>query len=125
MTAGTKLKSAAGWNEYMGKSGNGTNDYGFSALPAGYCRRAYDGGDDFTSAGFNAVWWTDTEVYYTGEVESGDTTRNVYVRHMDYYHERVDNVLISKDETDLYSVRCVADDSVLDDSDISNKEAQK
>jgi uncharacterized protein (TIGR02145 family) len=30
-TAGTKLKSAEGWN----KDGNGTDDYGFSALPGG------------------------------------------------------------------------------------------
>ena len=31
-TAGTKLKSTYGWS-----SGNGTDDYGFCALPSGYC----------------------------------------------------------------------------------------
>jgi uncharacterized protein (TIGR02145 family) len=37
-TAGVKLKSSSGWNDYNGVSGNGTDDYGFSALPAGYRR---------------------------------------------------------------------------------------
>jgi len=55
-TAGTKLKSTSGWEDYKGKSGNGTDDYGFSALPGG-------GGSDgvFESAGVNGSWWSATE----------------------------------------------------------------
>jgi uncharacterized protein (TIGR02145 family) len=34
--AGTKMKSKSGWNDYRGKSGNGTNSSGFNGLPGGY-----------------------------------------------------------------------------------------
>ena len=33
--AGAKLKSTSGWSVYKGEDGNGTDDYSFSALPAG------------------------------------------------------------------------------------------
>jgi uncharacterized protein (TIGR02145 family) len=50
-TAGEKLKSTYGWND----DGDGTDDYGFTALPAGY----YDGVlHDF---GNYAHFWTYTE----------------------------------------------------------------
>jgi uncharacterized protein (TIGR02145 family) len=32
-TGGKKLKAMSGWNDYNGASDNGTDDYGFSALP--------------------------------------------------------------------------------------------
>jgi len=48
--AGKKLKSKSGWN---GK-GNGTDDFGFSALPGGSC--GYTGGCD--EAGEGGYWWT-------------------------------------------------------------------
>ena len=50
-TAGTKLKSTTGWSE-----GNGTDDYGFSALPAGYY---YSG--SFNTVGSYGNFWTSTE----------------------------------------------------------------
>jgi len=34
--AGKNLKATKGWNSYNGKSGNGYDIYGFSALPGGY-----------------------------------------------------------------------------------------
>ena len=48
--AGTKLKSTTDWS-----SSAGTDDYGFSALPAGY----YNG--NFFACGSNAGFWTATE----------------------------------------------------------------
>ncbi|GBU25669.1 hypothetical protein R83H12_02324 [Fibrobacteria bacterium R8-3-H12] len=37
-TAGKKLKAKSGWSpNYDGKDGNGTDDYGFNALPGGSC----------------------------------------------------------------------------------------
>jgi uncharacterized protein (TIGR02145 family) len=37
-SAGTKLKAKSGWpSDYKGENGNGTDDYGFNALPGGYC----------------------------------------------------------------------------------------
>lgn len=51
-TAGTKLKSTYGWED----DGNGTDDYGFSAFPAGYM---YWG--SFLKLGRYTYFWTATE----------------------------------------------------------------
>jgi uncharacterized protein (TIGR02145 family) len=48
---GTALKSTYGWTEYYG-AGNGTDDFGFSALPGG--GRGYS----FFGAGFDGYWWS-------------------------------------------------------------------
>ena len=50
-TEGTALKSTTGW--YGG--GNGTDDFGFSALPGGY-RNYYSG--NFGIAGYDGFWWS-------------------------------------------------------------------
>lgn len=49
--AGSKLKSSTGWS-----SGNGTDDLGFAAFPAGYRRSG-----SFYDLGSNARFWTATE----------------------------------------------------------------
>ena len=49
--AGTKLKSEEGWNE----CGNGTNEYGFSALPGGIGIF-----NQFVNAGNFGHWWSAT-----------------------------------------------------------------
>lgn len=51
--AGAKLKSTSGWNG----GGNGTNDYGFTALPGGY--RNSEG--NFSNYLSNAYWWTNDQ----------------------------------------------------------------
>jgi len=51
--AGTKLKSQTGWND----NGNGTDDFGFSALPGG--SRSTDG--SFDGVGSYGHWWSATE----------------------------------------------------------------
>jgi len=88
-TAGTKLKSAAGWNE----DGNGTNDYGFSALPGGLGRS--DG--SFDDAGYSGYWWSATE----------DSANDAWYRSMFYDNDYVYRYDVSK--AYLFSVRCVAD----------------
>jgi uncharacterized protein (TIGR02145 family) len=49
--AGKKLKSTNGWNTCKGISGNGTDNFGFSALPGGFLNSVgtfrYDGRDSF------------------------------------------------------------------------------
>jgi len=86
--AGTKLKSKSGWNN----NGNGTDEYGFSALPGG-------GGSsvDFGNAGDFGNWWSATEV-------GASSARS---RYMDYNYDFVDR--FSNHKTNLYSVRCVRD----------------
>ena len=56
-TAGTMLKFTEGWNDYEGTSGNGSDTYFFSALPAGY--RGDNG--SFYAEGNSANFWSSTE----------------------------------------------------------------
>jgi len=93
--AGKKLKSTSGWNNYIGQSGNGTDDYGFSALPGG--TRDYDDGS-FSYAGVIGYWWTATE--------SGGG--NAYGRFMTYDFDGVVEVYNNKGYG--FSVRCVEAD---------------
>lgn len=51
-TAGTKLKSTYGWEN----DGNGTDDYGFTALPAGN----YDSDSGLLGLGTHAIFWSST-----------------------------------------------------------------
>jgi uncharacterized protein (TIGR02145 family) len=51
--AGNALKSTSGWDF----DGNGTDQFGFSALPGG--SRSY--GSSFVGAGWAGSWWTATE----------------------------------------------------------------
>lgn len=51
-TAGEVLKSTSGWYS----SGNGTDAYSFSALPAGY----RDGNGDYNNGGSRAYFWSST-----------------------------------------------------------------
>ncbi len=50
---GTKLKAKSGWSS----NGNGTDDYGFSALPGG----SRDSNGSFYDIGYNGYWWSATE----------------------------------------------------------------
>jgi len=87
--AGIKLK-AMSWND----GGNGTDDYGFSALPAGFGGSHNVG---FYGLGQFGEWWTATE--------NGD---NLAYRwsigiHGDKNLDRGDGI----DKTSYYSVRCI------------------
>jgi len=53
-TAGTILKAKSGWSN----NGNGTDTYGFSALPGGNGGSA---GSFFDRVGVHGLWWTATE----------------------------------------------------------------
>jgi len=82
------LKSSSGWGR-----DNGTDDYGFSALPGGY------GNPDgtFYKPGNYGYWWSATGAKYDA---SGAYGRSVVTRYLDggkYYNDRVN----------LYSVRCI------------------
>ena len=87
-TAGKKLKSKTTWS-----IDNGTDDYGFSALPGG------NGSSDgyFGSDGYSGNWWSATEY----------NASDAWIRDMSYDLEDVyrDN----DDKAYLFSVRCVKD----------------
>ena len=97
-TAGKKLKSTSGWPN----NGNGTNNYGFSALPGGFGRDdgtfyAAGSGAGGSSDGFG-FWWSATEFNAGG----------AWLRIMGYNIEHVvgDNYY---GKTNLLSIRCVQD----------------
>ena len=98
--AGKKLKAKSNWN----KKGNGTDDYGFSALPGG--NRSY--AVSFNDAGYNGYWWT------ASETASG----NAYHRSMQYTNYSVNEGDIRKDFG--FSVRCVAGESKAADIEIDD-----
>ena len=89
-TAGKMLKSTSGWNS----SGNGTDAYAFSALPAG--RRNYDG--DFNYEGDRAYFWSSTE---------GDSS-GAYGMCLDYYSDSAG--LGNYYKYYEFSVRCLKDE---------------
>ncbi|MCL1966365.1 MAG: fibrobacter succinogenes major paralogous domain-containing protein [Fibromonadales bacterium] len=94
--AGRKLKATSGWDDYYNVSGNGTDEYGFAALPGG----AYDvnglNGPGFYDVGHYGYWWT-----------ALDNLKSAYYRFMQRAGEGVDSRFCLKDN--MFSVRCVQD----------------
>jgi len=87
--AGGTLKSTSGW----WGNGNGTDKYGFSALPGG---SGLSGGE-FVNTGNGGNWWSATE----------SNSDNAYSRNMVYHNDSVSRNSTGK--TVLFSVRCVQD----------------
>ena len=87
--AGAALKSSAGWK----RDGNGTDAFGFSALPAGY----RNSGGSFDNQGYHALFWSSSEYgrYYAG---------SMYL----YYYD--DAYLGSYSKGYAGSVRCLRDE---------------
>jgi uncharacterized protein (TIGR02145 family) len=92
-TAGKYLKSKEGWNDDKGKSSNGEDKFGFSALPGGYG----DSGGNFSNVGKYGIWWSSSEF----------NSSSAYFRYMAYTNEDVYNDYY--DKSNLHSVRCVRD----------------
>jgi uncharacterized protein (TIGR02145 family) len=97
-TAGKYLKSRSGWNNSDGKSGNGEDKFGFSALPGG-CGMAgmLFFGDSFRHADNNSSWWSASE----------ENSMRSDSRLMSYSLE--DAYYSFQDKPSLLSVRCVRD----------------
>ena len=88
-TAGKALKADHGWYN----NGNGTDDFGFSALPGGH---RYSVGD-FYYAGNYGLWWTATE----------DGDYGAYYRNMKYDGDYVNEGYNYGNKGYGFSVRCV------------------
>lgn len=87
---GTNLKSTSGWVGY----GNGTDEFGFSALPGG---SAYAPNNYFNGAGMDAWFWTSTE----------DDANNAWEHNINHWQP----VIYRQSTTKLVclSVRCLRD----------------
>jgi len=90
---GTKLKATSGWNAHA-TYGNGTDDYGFSALPGGS-----GNSDNRVNFGDRGAWWSSTQTV--------SINPNAYGRYMGYNDGNVN--WINTSQPSLYSVRCVKD----------------
>ena len=91
--AGTALKSTSGWGSLKGVSGNGTDAFGFSALPAGY----RDLRGKYNSEGSFAQFWSSTE------------DDSYYAYYMNIYLETYASLNLSSSKPYGYSVRCLKD----------------
>lgn len=101
-TAGKHLKAKQGWDSYEEKSGNGTDDYGFAALP---------GGDGFPDDGFFYVgifgsWWSTIEGGSNMDMPEFDASF-AYYRSM--HNDQEFCLGNSYFKTTLYNVRCMKD----------------
>ena len=90
-TAGKYLKAVSGWNE----DGNGTDDFGFSALPGGNG----GSGGSFSLVGGDGYWWSASE--------NEDYSYFAYYRGMYYGYDGAD--WDYGNESTLRSVRCLQD----------------
>ncbi|MDR1830078.1 MAG: fibrobacter succinogenes major paralogous domain-containing protein [Candidatus Fibromonas sp.] len=95
-TAGKYLKAKSGWSE----DGNGTDKFGFSALPGGY---GYSDGS-FSYVGYYGGWWSAKETKL--EVTNG-IYRFGHDRYIDYEYDIAFEQGSYKDH--LFSVRCLQD----------------
>ena len=95
-TAGTKLKSTSAWNN----SGNGTDAFGFSALPAG----GRDSYGDYYYEGYYADFWSSTE---DGSDSTEDGSDCAYFMRLYYSYDYAD--LNNNYKYYGFSVRCVKD----------------
>lgn len=87
---GTKLKSTSGWLN----GGNGTDNYGFSALPGGYRDEPYG---NFMDLGFFGFWWSDFDQNDNYFYIRGILNENQTILRMAY------------NESAGYSIRCIKD----------------
>jgi uncharacterized protein (TIGR02145 family) len=88
-SAGKKLKATSGWNS----NGNGTDEFGFSALPGG---NGGPGGN-FLNVGDDGRWWSATKY----------NANYAYDRDMFYLNGNIGRNGYGKDY--LFSVRCLQD----------------
>jgi len=91
--AAERLKARSGWKDNDGKSGNGTDEYGFSALPGGE-RSGYGG--SYEHNGMAGRWWTSAEV----------DNKDAYSRSIDYKYDFMSE-FNHYGKTYGFSVRCV------------------
>jgi len=91
---GAKLKTTDGWYVSLPHyNGNGTDDYGFSALPGGIYEYNFSYFDRFSHSGY---WWSSSEVSINFANSRYMDTREDFIYQFNY-------------KDDLFSVRCLQD----------------
>jgi uncharacterized protein (TIGR02145 family) len=99
--ASTKLKSLSGWRDDGGESGNGTDSFGFSALPVGV------GMQGFYGEGYGTQFWVSTECGSASAADKGYSCASI----MSLDYDDVDVSLRSYAAKDFkFSIRCIKED---------------
>lgn len=92
---GTKLKATTGWSN----DGNGTDDYGFAALPGGYVSSTFS----YSNVGIQGLWWTsvekNTEDANNAELRGNNDWLDIY------YHDKGHGL----------SIRCIKNEGVQEE----------
>jgi uncharacterized protein (TIGR02145 family) len=118
-TAAKYLKAKSGWNDANGKPNNGTDNFGFSALPGGY---GYSGGY-FADVGSDSYWWSASEVdsNYINNNRSriGSNYDNYAYNRSIYSNDNFGTIL--NDKGYLFSVRCLQDGTDKKPQETSSK----
>ncbi len=96
-SVGYALKSTVGWDSFHEESGNGSDAFGFGAVPSGYLRER-----DSVFLGASRF------AYFATSVESDSVNTDAYFRSVAYYDDELDLYLASK-EINGRSVRCLKD----------------
>ena len=106
--AGKKLKAKSGWNPPRNLANqktavNGTDNYGFSALPGGLFELSSFGnsGGFFKEAGYEGYWWSSS----SRSKYNGEYYRNIGEFLKMTYDTNAND--LSKDRSTMFSVRCV------------------
>jgi len=101
--AGKFLKATNGWNNYEETSGNGTDAFGFSALPGG----TGDSTGTFIGVGNHGCWWGSSEDCWRGWWGEGNCEEYIiaYYRSMMHYSEFAH--YYGDYKSYLCSVRCI------------------
>jgi len=95
--AGTKLKAKSGWNNFEKTAGNGTDNYGFSALPGGHSSRE----GKFSYAGDLGLWWSDNQEVYSEFASNWYINARGNARYNDFFGAY---------ESFFCSIRCIKKD---------------
>jgi len=95
--AGTKLKAKSGWNNFEKTSGNGTDNYGFAALPGGHCSQ--DG--KFNYAGDLGLWWSNNLKGYSEFASNWYINTRGNAKNNDFFDAQ---------ESFFSSIRCIKKD---------------
>jgi uncharacterized protein (TIGR02145 family) len=95
---GDKLKATEGWYSYEDEDANGTDDYGFTALPGGY-GSYHDSSHSFSNVNHTGVLWSTQE----------HDANNAYGTYIGYEPNFVTSYIGGDDKRSIFSVRCIKD----------------
>jgi len=103
-----KAKSDWAWNEEANISGNGTDNYGFSALPGGSYSYYYGSSSNsafyYFSGGKGSLWWSSSENKEYGDGHVYEVSVGYLGKGVDFWAEgEIPNSM------NYYSVRCIKD----------------